>query len=197
MGYSRKGISELLEIEQNLNRLDPGIERDAQINLLKYLQVNEIKYYERIADCLYFEEVLKNGLDNLRTICEHEPVGGELTQPREKGSIKDYLHDAVLATECLEKMLEEVEATAQGDHLLRVISPGVKSLESTTRKANKWGGIQLLTDMARSSVVCCTTDGLACVFRLLNERLQVNLDRQLEHGSFEEVGFGMGCYLRR
>ncbi|CAM9423054.1 unnamed protein product [Sphacelaria rigidula] len=171
-GDLRKGIRDLLNLEEDLNRLSPSIERDARVNLLKYLQVNEVKYHEREADGLYVELVREEGLDMLRTVHEQAPVCGDLIQPREEGSIQDYLDDAALATEYLETLLEEVEATVQGTHPMYVVSPGVKSLESATRKADKCGGIRKLTDMARLSVVCDTSHGLARVFELLKERVK-------------------------
>lgn len=167
-------IGQLLELEHDLNGLPASTERDAKLNMLKYLQVNQVKYYERLADGLYFELQREEGLDKLRTVREHNSVGCNLVQPREEGSIKDYLDDAALAMKCLNRLVDGVQTTAQGAHALRVVSPGVKSLESTTRKAQKAGGVRYLTDMARISVVCETSDGLACIFELLNDRAHVS-----------------------
>ncbi|CAM9206684.1 unnamed protein product, partial [Sphacelaria rigidula] len=171
-GHWRTGIRKLLDLEEDLNRLSPSIERDARVNLLKYLQINKVKHHEDASNMLYVELVREQGLDMLRTVREQAPVGGDLIQPREEGSTQDYLDDAVLATKYLETLLEEVEATVQGTHPMYVVSPGVKSLESATRKAAKCGGIRKLTDMARLSVVCDTSRGLARVFELLKQRVK-------------------------
>lgn len=162
-------------MERNLQERPPGIESHAMANLLKYLQVSMVIKYQRIAEHLYFNLRRGKGFDHLKLIQQLE---GNLMQPRESGSIEDYVHDAERAQIHLVKLVEEV--VSAGNHKLKVVSSGIKSLESITRKVNSnyiGGDVRKVNDIARISVVCDTPDGLAYVFKELNGRVQVRSTR--------------------
>lgn len=95
-----------------------------------------------------------------------------LLQPRESGSIEDYLGDAERAQLHLVNLVEEVVSARA--HGLHVVSSGKKSLKSITRKIGTscGGGIRKVADISRVSVVCDTPEGLAYVFQQLAERVK-------------------------
>lgn len=166
MDSKKMDIRALLRLETALNALPQGVERSAKVNLLKYLQVDAVKEYERFSTDLYFDLRRDAGFLELYRIQEKRQPKTGLVQPMEAGSIEDYLLQAERAKLCLDELLGLV--VFPGEPGREVISAPVKSLESTRRKANDRGGIRHVVDLARAAVVCDTPRDLADVFELLN-----------------------------
>lgn len=164
MDFDGRDINKLLRLETELNELPPSIERSAKVNLLKYLQVNAVVAYERVSTGLYFNLRRDEGFQELYRIEEKAQPEGGLVQPMETGSIEDYLLQAEEAKVCLDKLIYSV--AAPGTPGREGISD-LKSVESTRRKADDWGGIRYVTDLARATVVCETPHDLAHVFESL------------------------------
>lgn len=158
-------IHELLRCETELNKLPSSIERDARVNLLRYLQVSTVKNYERVYTGLYFDLRRDEGFHELYMVKEKKQPESGLVQPMETGSIEDYRRHAESAKICLDELVQLV--ASPGTPGREVIGASIKSLESTRRKANAWGGIRYVTDLARATVVCDTPRHLADVFKLL------------------------------
>ena len=159
------GIHKLLRLETELEKLPSSIERDAKVNLLKYLQVHTVKEYERLSTGLYFDLRRDEGFDQLYRIHEKQPPEDGLEQPLETGSIEDYLQ----RTECAKIFLDQLLGLVSppGTPGQEVVLASVESLESTRRKAD-WCGIRRVTDLARATVICDTPYDLAEVFVKLN-----------------------------
>lgn len=169
MNLDEWNIKELLELEAELSELPPSVERSAKVNLLKYLQVNAVRAYERVSTSLYFDLRRNEGFQELYRIEEKLPPEGGLVQPMETGSIEDYLLKAEEAKVGLDKLIFSV--APPGTRGREGISAAVKSAESTRRKIDKLGGIRFLPDLARATIVCETTHDLAHVFESLNRMI--------------------------
>ena len=178
-------IQELLRLETELEKLPSSIERNAKVNLLKYLQVNTVKEYERLFTGLYLDLRREKGFDQLFTIHEKQPPEDGLEQPLETGSIEDYLQQAECAKLCLDQLLGLV--SPPGTPGQEVVLASVKSLESTRRKVKDWGGIRSVTDLALAIVICDTPHDLADVFEKLN----------LKVGQVSRVTWRFGGYQTR
>ena len=79
-------INELLRMESELegdasSMREPSLERDAKVNLLKFLQIRTVKKYEEAYDDLYYELSMGEGLGCLRRIEELDPKSN-LIQPK-------------------------------------------------------------------------------------------------------------------
>lgn len=167
----RKGrdIDALLKLERDLSKSSPGVERDAKVNLLKYLQVNTVKEYERVSTHLYYDLRHAEGFDKLSEVGEEEPPEGSLPHPKRMGTVEDYLRQAGLAKTGLDELVELV--APRGTRGREGTFAPVKTLESARRKAEKTaGGIHCVTDLARATVVCDTPQDLVDVFELLRSR---------------------------
>lgn len=158
-------INGLLDIEHKLN-----VDHGAKMNLLKYLQVEAVREYEKVADAHYFALRQDENFDELERIA-HKRIGGTLEQPRQSGSVEDYLRDAEVAKSTLDELVED----AARDRAVTVFATSVKSSESTRRKAEVRGSIRRVTDMARISVVCDTIKDMVTFFELLEARIQVKM----------------------
>lgn len=166
MGYTGLGINELVQLETELDKLPSGIERSAKVNLLKYLQVDTVKQYERVSTGLWFDLRRDEGFHELNRIHEKQGPEDGLVQLMETGSIEDYLRQAERAKLGLDELLWSV--APPGTPGREVITTAVKTVERTRIKANDWGGIRKVTDLARATVICDTPNDLADVFELLN-----------------------------
>ncbi|CAN0360355.1 unnamed protein product, partial [Ascophyllum nodosum] len=168
------GIHELLRLETELEELPFSIERNAKVNLLKYLQVDTVQKYERLSTGLYFDLRRDEGFDQLYRIHEKQGPKDGLEQPLETGFIEDYLRQAERAKLCLDQLLGLV--SPPGTPGQEVVLASVKSLESTRRKVKDWGGIRSVTDLARATVICDTPRDLANVFEKLNLEIDQGSD---------------------
>ncbi|CAN0175612.1 unnamed protein product, partial [Laminaria digitata] len=62
-------IKELLQIEEELGgAIASSPERDAKVNMLKYLQIGRVMHYEAEYDGLFYELNKEGGLERLRNI---------------------------------------------------------------------------------------------------------------------------------
>eukprot|EP00903_Cladosiphon_okamuranus_P010037 g9517.t3 len=164
MELSQGYIQELLQLEREASTLPWSIERSAKVNLLKFLQVNAVKAYERAYTGLYFDVRRNEGFDALSSVPEKNHSGGACLQPMEAGSVEDYLCQAETAKVYLDRLVDSVAAGIPGRE---GIPAPIKTEESTRRKADKLGGIRYLTDLARASFVCETPLDLVEVFSSL------------------------------
>lgn len=166
-----RDIDGLVQLEAELStfRIDAKgilLEIDAKINLLKYLQVNMVKAYERVSTHLYFDLRHANSFDMLSKVEGEEPREGSLAHPKKMESIEGYLQQAGHAKTCLDELVELVVPRGTGGR--EGIPAAVKSLESARRKADKTaGGIHCVTDLARATVVCDTPQDLVDAFESL------------------------------
>ncbi|CAM9400423.1 unnamed protein product [Ectocarpus sp. 8 AP-2014] len=185
-------INELLQMEIELEGNALSLERDAKVNLLKFLQVKTVKKYERAYDSLYYELNMDGGLECLHRIEELNPKSS-LLQPE---GLEPQGCDA---DENLEKQLDfyhggALRAKVQLDKLVRELVNGhqgrtglyaeVKSLESTRRKATKsYGGdVRRLADMARVSVICDTPEDLELACKDLMESVEPHHVKRVRNG---------------
>ncbi|CAB1108962.1 unnamed protein product [Ectocarpus sp. CCAP 1310/34] len=183
-------INELLQMEIELEDNALSLERDAKVNLLKFLQVKTVTKYERAYDTFYYELNMDGGLECLHRIEELNPKPS-LLQPE---GLEPQRCDA---DENLEKQLDfyregALRAKVQLDKLVRKLVNGyqgrtglyaeVKSLESTRRKATmSYGGdVRRLADMARVSVICDTPEALELACKDLMESIEPSGYRNVE-----------------
>ncbi|CAM9100048.1 unnamed protein product, partial [Laminaria digitata] len=164
-------IRGLLQLEEELKSATaPSLERDAKVNLLKYLQVQTVQYYGVAWDGLFYELNKRVGLECLRNI---KPVRSEIDflQPKVYNLQDLYLADAERAKLCLDELIKKVVENLEGCEALYA---EVKSRESTVRKANKSydGDVRRVADMARVTVVCETPDLLVQVYLCIMGQLQ-------------------------
>lgn len=176
-------ITELLQMEIVLEGDALSLERDAKVNMLKFLQVKTVKEYERAYDSLYYELNLDGGMGCLRRIEELNPKS-DLLQPevlklqgcdaneKLEKQMNFYREGAICAKVQLDKLVEELVNSHQGR---KGLYAEVKSLESTRRKATKFYGtdVRRLADMARVSVICATPEDLELACKDLMESVEV------------------------
>ena len=177
-------ITEVLRLEEELNSAPaPSIERDAKVNMLKFLQVCAVKKYEEAYDGLFYELNKKGGLQRLRSITPIRSKDNFL-QPKVydlqgcdgtaklEARVDIYLADAKLAKVRLDELIEKVVENLEG---CEVQYAEVKSRKSTVRKSKKSydGNVQRVADMARVAVVCETPALLEEVYAGIVGHLQV------------------------
>ncbi|CBJ26503.1 kinesin light chain-like protein [Ectocarpus siliculosus] len=185
-------INELLQMEIELEGSDLSLERDAKVNLLKFLQVKTVKKYERAYDSLYYELNMDGGLECLHRIEELNPKSS-LFQPEglepqgcdadeNLGKQLDFYREGALRAKVqLDKLVRELVNGHQGRTGLYA---EVKSLESTRRKATKsYGGdVRRLADMARVSVICDTPEDLELACKDLMESVEPHHVKRVRNG---------------
>ncbi|CAN0285455.1 unnamed protein product [Pylaiella littoralis] len=185
-------INELLQMELELEGGAPSLERDAKVNLLKFLQVKTVKKYERAYDSLYYELEMDGGLGCLRRIEERNPKS-DLLQPEVlelQGCSADdklekqlffYREGAIRAKVQLDELVRELLNSHQGRERSYA---EVKSLESTRRKATTFfgGDIRRLADMARVSVICNTPEDLELACKGLMESVAPHHVKRVSNG---------------
>eukprot|EP00903_Cladosiphon_okamuranus_P006199 g6096.t1 len=166
-------IEELLALETKLNTqcesATSSVRLDAEVNILRYLQVQTVLKYEAAYDALYYELNKDGGLACLHKIA---PVRStDLVQPkvlelqdcneddRLENQLNFYLSDAKLAKQCLDEAVVKIARDSGRYEVHRV---DVKSRESTRRKASKFcnGNVREIADMARVTVICVTPEAL-------------------------------------
>lgn len=159
--------------------------------MLKYLQVRTVLLFQKVYDSLYYELNKEGRLECLRNIASVRPE--DLVQPKalelqECGDEDDqlekqlefYLADAELA----KPWLHDLVTRAAGDSReCEVQGVGVKSPESTRRKAKKFcgGDVRKVADMARVTVICDTPRALEQVYFKIMGLLQVSRILQIPH----------------
>lgn len=208
-------IKEVLRLEEDLNSSSPApsVERDAKVNLLKYLQISAVKKYEEAYDGLFYELNKEGGLERLRSITpvrsrrnflqpkvyDLRGCGGvDGCEVQEQADV--YLEDAKLAKLRLDELMGMVVETLEG---CEVQHAEVKSRESTVRKANKSyaGNVRRVADMARVAVVCKTPEILEQVYMGIMGRLQVRepffLSTRWTDGTRSAVNYGCVCARAR
>lgn len=184
-------ITDLLETEAELDRLSvfedgpntascwaslvrcisvgtmSSLERDAKVNLLRYLQVQTVRNYEQAYDDLYYNLNKIGKLDCVKTINPRK--AGSLLQPK---VLQDYHADAKRAKPCLDSLIRELVEDTDG---CEAIYAEVKSPQSVQRKAQKscGGNIRKVADMARVAVVCDDSEALQAAHTRIIEKLQV------------------------
>lgn len=199
-------VKDLLDLENELSgppsliarllgRLSIGaaspVTRDAMVNLLKYLQVGMVKWYEIAYDDLYYKLSRDEGLACLRTIVPdrsrdlQQPAGPRNVQQSGALNLNDdgneaqlaaqlqfYLGHAELAKKRLDELVDDVAKDFDG---CRPKHAEVKSLESTKRKAKAFcrGDVSKIADMARIAVECESPEDLTSIFTAIVARLQV------------------------
>ncbi|CAN0314813.1 unnamed protein product [Ectocarpus sp. 6 AP-2014] len=169
-----------------------SVERDAMVNLLKYLQIETVHQFETAYDRLCFELDKDGGLTCLRSIAparsedrQQPKVCSELQDGDEKAQlarqVEFYLQDARLAKSGLDELVKDVANEVEGCEAKCV---EVKSSESATRKAkSSYGGnVRRLSDMARVSVMCDKPEDLARAFSGILGRLQPHEVRRVTNG---------------
>lgn len=193
------GINELLRLENELEgnapsvwdklfecvsiREPPSIERDAKVNLLKFLQVKTVDKYKRAYDNLYYELNKQRGMECLRRI-EPAPAKSALLQPivLEEQScdadeeLSSQLQFYRIGAECAKEQLDElVQEVINGREGCEGVYPKIKTLESTKRKAVRFygGNVRRVADMARAAVICNTPEDLETAYVGLMARIQV------------------------
>lgn len=90
----------------------------------------------------------------------------------QSGSIKDYSLHAERCTSLLDTL---VELVTRGNLRLQIVPAPHISLESTTRKVDRRGGIRNVTDLVRVTVVFDVPHDLLYVFQKLNNASRVNV----------------------
>lgn len=187
-------ITKLSEIEVELTNAVSNLERDAKVQLLKYLKINTVKEYEAAYDGFFYRLNKEGGLECLRQIEPIPPRNIDVdasteTQPlrlqpkvfdqeglegaaKLKEELDFYLADAEVAKQRLDEIIDSVVAASEGCEAKKV---AVKSRESTARKAaaSYDGNLRKVVDMARVAVVCDTPDILEQVYRGIIGHLQV------------------------
>ncbi|CAM9368870.1 unnamed protein product [Ectocarpus fasciculatus] len=166
-------INELIRLEAELKisrecETSP-VSLDAKVNILKYLQVETVRQFQREYDGLYYELNKMGKLDCLRSIA---PVRStDLLQPKVvdlqdcsedeafENQLQFYLADAELAKPHLDELVTRV---AHDTSKYEVQYADVKSRESTREKATRFcdGNVRKVADMARVTVICATPEAL-------------------------------------
>lgn len=163
-------IQELLELENDMRSDLPSLDRDAKVNLLKYLQVQRVQEYQVEYDRLYFTLSRGGNLECLRdniAAARFKPM----EQPKKLRGLQQYLADAQEAQPHLDKLIEDVVATCDGCEGRFV---GVKAPDSVMRKAERFhGNVGKVADMARVAVVCRTPEDLERAYTIIMARLNV------------------------
>lgn len=179
-------IKELLEMEEELHKITvPSIERDAKVNLLKYLQIFAVQLYEEEYDAFFHELNVDGGLEVLRNISRMRSkdtflqpkvfvipgCGGGSNHDIEEQA-RAYLSDAKRAKPFLDELINKVVNNVEG---CEAKYAEVKTLGSTVRKAEKSynGNVRRVADMARVAVVCETADLLEKVYTGIMGHLRV------------------------
>lgn len=176
-------IKKLLELEEELKSAEPCLERDAKVNILKYLQVQTVNRFQEAYDGLYYELNKNGGLGCLRNIVPTRSK--DFLQPKVLDRQLDggasgltiqaeaYLASAELAKPRLDEIARRVVENLEGCHARCV---GVKTLESTVRKAKDSydGNLRKVADMARVAVICDTPEHLEQVYEDIVEIVQVS-----------------------
>lgn len=189
-------INKLRQMEKDLegdtiSMRGPSLERDAKVNLLKFLQVRTVEEYELAYDNLYYELNMRPGRECLRRVQDLDPKS-DLLQPKIleaqgcdadenlENQLEFYSQDATCAKVHLDKLVQEV---ADGHQGCNGVYPEVKSRESTKRKATKFcgGDVRKVIDMARVSVICATPEDLELAFKRLVESIEVRSPEQTEY----------------
>ncbi|CAN0519087.1 unnamed protein product, partial [Ectocarpus sp. 12 AP-2014] len=179
-------IKEVLRLEDELKKTlrespTSSIGLDAKTNLLKYVQVTTVLGFEEAYDDLFYELIENGGLECLRSIAParskdlFQPKVSELQDcdegDRLEQQLQFYLADAELAKPFLDVLVARV---AQDSSKYEVQRVGVKSRESTRRKAIKFcgGDVRKITDMARITAICETPEALEQAFSAIMGSLQ-------------------------
>ncbi|CAM9361850.1 unnamed protein product [Ectocarpus fasciculatus] len=178
-------VKELCRVEYELKnpreRAVPPVQRDAKVNMLKFLQIQAVQDFEQAYDDLYHKLNMEGGLECVRSIARVRSK--DLLQPKVFAlhdcdddtqlaeQLQFYLADAKRAKQHLDKLLKEAAKDLVG---CEVQYAEVKSLESTRRKASRFCGCQVrkVTDMARVAVVCDTPEGLKQAYLAIMRLLQ-------------------------
>lgn len=180
-------INEVLRLEAELKaqgESSPSASLAAQVNLLKYLQVQAVMEYQSQYDALYYDLNKEGGLECLRNIA---PVPTRhLLQPKvlevqdcgedarlEEG-LEFYLADAELAKQGLDELVAMAVASDSSQYEVQCVS--VKSRESTRRKASRFcgGDVRQIADMARITVICDTPKAFEQAYYAITGSLQVS-----------------------
>lgn len=187
-------ITKLNEIEGELANAVSNLERDAKVQLLKYLKIKTVKEYEAAYDGFFYKLNKEGGLECLRQIEPIPPKNIDVAAMTKKQPVRlqpkvldvegldgaaefeeqldFYLADAEVARHRLDEIIDSVVETSEGCEAKKV---GVKSRESTARKAaaSYDGNLRKVVDMARVAVVCDSPDVLEQVYRGIIGHLQV------------------------
>ncbi|CAM9911915.1 unnamed protein product, partial [Ectocarpus sp. 8 AP-2014] len=169
------------ELENSCEKCQNPYDRDAKLNLLKFLQIKAVLQFERAYDQLYYELNKHGGLKCLREITPARPK--DLLQPkvlelqdchedvRFAAQLEFYLADAKLAKNHLDELVADI---AKGTGGCQVHCAEVKSRASTQRKARKsYGGdVRKVADMARVSVICDTPEAFKRAYLAIVESFQ-------------------------
>lgn len=182
-------------MEDELKGARPSLERDAKVNLLKYLQVQTVNAYEAAYDGLFFDLNKDGGLECVRGIDPVSPKG-PILQPKVL-DLQGYEGAARLAKQ-LDVYLADAHRAKLGlDAIIKAVVEGsggceaqyapVKARESTERKANTFfgGDVRRLADMARVAVICDTPEHFEQVYRGIMKHLQVK--RGISHAEWIEL----------
>ncbi|CAN0261424.1 unnamed protein product [Ectocarpus sp. 6 AP-2014] len=202
------GINELLRLENELQgnapsvwdklfecvsiREPPSLERDAKVNLLKFLQVKTVDKYKRAYDNLYYELNKQGGLECLRRI-EPAPAKSSLLQPivleeqrcDADGEFASQLQFYRKGAECAKEQLDElVQEVINGREGCEGVYPKIKTLESTKRKAVRFygGNVRRVADMARAAVICNTPEDLETAYIGLMARIEPHDVKRVTNG---------------
>lgn len=154
-------IKELCRLENELKnpreRAVPSVQRDAKMNMLKYLQIQKVREFEQAYDDLYYELNMEGGLECVRSVARMRSK--DLLQPKvlalddcDEGTqlaeqLEFYLADAKRVKQHLDELVKKAVKDLEGCEVQYV---EVKSLESTRRKASRFcdGQVRKVTDMA-------------------------------------------------
>ncbi|CAB1118955.1 unnamed protein product [Ectocarpus sp. CCAP 1310/34] len=157
------------------------VERDAMVNLLKYLQIETVHQFETAYDRRCFELDKDGGLTCLRSIA---PIrSADRQQPKVCLELQDGDEEAQLARQLVQDVANDLEGCE-----LKCVE--VNSSESPTRKAkSSYGGnVRMLSDMTRVSVICDKPEDLARAFSDILGRLQVRNTHRLANRLESEAG---------
>lgn len=213
-------IDELCQMEKELDGdacsiREPAHERNAKVNLLKFLQTGTVLKYEEAFDDLVYELNMREELKCLRRI-EPVPADSGLMQPKafqrschEDGEldnqIESYRKDATCAKVHLDMLVRDVVKVHKG---CKGIYAEIKSAESTKRKATNFfgGDVRKVTDMARASVICEAPDDLENAYVDLKRCVEVRTPLNTQNSPIEHlrrlhrVGFALRqrlCYCEK
>ena len=197
-------IKGLLQMEEELGGATASSpERDAKVNMLKYLQIGTVKHYEAAYDGLFYELNKEGGLERLRNIAPdrskanlqpkvHNLQGCE-GGPKLGKEVDLYIEDAKLAKLQLDELIKQVVENLEG---CEAQYADVKSRESTIRKAKKSydGNVRKVADMARVTVVCETPALLEQVYMSVMGHLQVREPLPNTKSHFGQVSDDMNYF---